>query len=236
MNDADRDLLAGEALGVLTRDEEKHVAELVAKDDGAANELRRHRATVAALEAGVAREQPSADLFDRILAEIQPGPPEPVVARPAAASPRRRWSWSWAPRLATAGFAAAAIVLGLAVFTGGRGDPDLRAAVAGTTQFAGVSGEASLYEPGGSEGELVLELENVPPPPAGHHYEVWVLRSEGNGAMEAVGSFTPGSEDTRLEFRLPGAGDYRAVDVSVEPDGGPAEHSTVSLAGASFES
>ena len=191
MNDADRDLLAGEALGVLSRDEEKHVAQLVAKDGGAANELRRHRATVAALEAGVAREQPSADLFDRILAEIQPAPPEPAAARPPAASPRRRRSWGRAPRLAAAGFAAAAVVLGIAVFTGGT-DPDFQAQVAGTEQFAAVSGEASLYGPDRNEGELVLELENVPAPPAGHHYEVWVLRSEGDGEMEAVGSFTPG--------------------------------------------
>ena len=82
----------------------------------------------------------------------------------------------------------------------------------------------------------MLELENVPPPPAGHHYEVWVLRSEGGGEMEAVGSFTPDGDDPRLELPLPGPGDYRAVDVSVEPDGGPAEHSGVSLAGGSFES
>ena len=236
MNDADRDLLAGEALGVLSREEERHVAELVAKDRGAAKELERHRATVTALEAGIARERPSADLFDRILAEVQPAPAQPAAARPAAASPRRRWSWSRAPRLAAAGFAAAAVVLGIAVFTDGGNDPDVQAQVSGTEQFAAVSGEASLYGPDRSEGELVLELENLPAPPAGHHYEVWVLRSEGDGEMEAVGSFTPDGEDARIELPLPGPGDYQAVDVSVEPDGGPTEHSGVSLAGGSFES
>ena len=39
-----------------------------------------------------------------------------------------------------------------------------------------------------------------------------------------------------LELPLPGPGDYRAVDVSVEADGGPPEHSSVSLAGGSFDS
>ena len=34
MNDVDRDLLVGEALGALSPEEEKHVAELVAKDGG----------------------------------------------------------------------------------------------------------------------------------------------------------------------------------------------------------
>jgi hypothetical protein len=52
--------------------------------------------------------------------------------------------------------------------------------------------------------------------------EVWVLRREAEGEMEAVGVFVPTSATPDLEFRLPGPGDYEAVDVSVEPDGGPA--------------
>ena len=82
----------------------------------------------------------------------------------------------------------------------------------------------------------MLDLEHVPAPPSGHHYEVWVLRREGGGAMEAVGSFTPEGDEAKLELPLPGPGDYQAVDVSVEPDGGPAEHSSVSLASGSFGS
>lgn len=224
MNDTDRDLLAGEALGVLSPDDATRVADLVAKDRVAAVELEQDRATVAAIEAGLARTRPSSDLFDRILAEVQPAPA-------ASAQPRRRWSW--APRLGAAGAAAATVLLGLVLFTGGPGEPDARAAVAGTPQFTDVSGTATLDE---DVGELVLELENVPAPPAGYHYEVWVLRTEGGGAMEAVGSFTPEGDSARLELPLPGPGDYRAVDVSVEPDGGPPEHSSVSLAGGSFES
>jgi hypothetical protein len=54
--------------------------------------------------------------------------------------------------------------------------------------------------------------------------------------MEAVGVFTPIAQDVELELRLPGPGTYRAVDVSVEPDGGSAEHSGRSLAGGRFES
>ncbi len=219
MNDSDRDLLAGEALGVLSPDDAKLAAELVAKDAVAAAELEQHRATVAAIEASVARAQPSADLFDRILTEVRPAP-----------TPQRR-RWSWAPRIAVAGAAVGAFLIGIALFTGGSADPDARAAVAGTPAFAGVSGNATL-----DDGELVLALENVPAPPAGHHYEVWVLRTEGGGEMESVGSFTPEGESARLELPLPGPGDYRALDVSVEPDGGSPEHSNVSLAGGSFES
>ena len=218
MNDADRDLLAGAALGALSTTEREHVAALVSFDAAAATELEQHRATVAAIEAGVARERPPADLFDRVLAEITPAP----------AAPRRR---RWAPRLAAAGFAAAAVVLGLAVFSGDSSDPDARAAVAGTPEFTDVSGSATL-----DGGQLVLELDNLPAPPTGHHYQVWVLRSEGGGEMEAVGAFTPEGESARLQLPLPGQGDYQAVDVSVEPDGGPAEHSGISLAGGKFQS
>ncbi len=133
--------------------------------------------------------------------------------------------------------AVAGAVIGVALFgDGGLGDADARATVAGTPQFVGVSGEAKLFSPDEASGLLVLDLENLPPPPGGHHYQVWVLRSEGGGAMEAVGSFTPADEQARLEFRLPGPGEYSAVDVSVEPDGGPAEHSSVSLAGGRFAS
>lgn len=221
MTDDDRDLLAGEALGALSADDATRVAVLVARDGPTAAELEAHRATVAVLEAGVARERPSADLFDRIRAEIEP-----------AASVRRRRTLRWSPRFAAAGLAAAAaVVLAFVVLADGRGEPDARAAIAGTPEFADVTGAAKLYG-----NELVLDLQDVPAPPSGHHYEVWVLRSEGGGEMEAVGSFTPEDEDASLEFRLPGPGDYRAVDVSVEPDGGPAEHSSVSLAGGSFDS
>ena len=54
--------------------------------------------------------------------------------------------------------------------------------------------------------------------------------------MEAVGTFTADGDDARLELRLPGPGDYQAVDVSIEPDSGPAEHSGISLAGGTFQS
>ena len=54
--------------------------------------------------------------------------------------------------------------------------------------------------------------------------------------MEAVGSFTPDGERMRLDLPLPGPGDYQAIDISIEPDGGPPEHSSVSLAGGRFGS
>ena len=48
------------------------------------------------------------------------------------------------------------------------------------------------------------------------------------------GVFTPTSSDVELELPLPGPGDYAAVDVSVEENGGPPAHSDTSLAGGTF--
>lgn len=95
-----------------------------------------------------------------------------------------------------------------------------------------MSGEVLLFDPSKPEGRIVLNLAAIPPSPAGHHYQVWVLRAEGGGAMEAIGAFSPDSDTTQIELPLPGPGDYAAVDISVQEDGGPSEHSGVSIAGA----
>jgi hypothetical protein len=83
-----------------------------------------------------------------------------------------------------------------------------------------VSGSVTLFDPETPAGRIVLELADVPPSPAGHHYQVWVLRDEGAGAMEAIGVLSPDV----------------AVDISVEEDGGRPEHSGASVAGASLSS
>ena len=92
-------------------------------------------------------------------------------------------------------------------------------------------GEARLYGSTQPGGVVRLELADVPDAPDGSHYEVWVLRPSAGEAMEAVGVFDAGGAEVELELGLPGAGDYAAVDISVEPDAGPPEHSGTSLAG-----
>jgi Anti-sigma-K factor rskA len=98
----------------------------------------------------------------------------------------------------------------------------------------GVRGEATLYRPTSPDGVVVVDLARIAPPPAGDHYEVWVLRAGGGGSMEAVGSFSPHSGSARLQLPLPGPGTYAALDRSLQQDGGPATHSSISVAGATF--
>ena len=242
MSEQERDLAAGAALGALSAEDAARLDAELARSPELAAHLEDYRATVSMLEATVGRERPPADLFDRVLDRIEAeaeaeAVPAPVQEEPARGRERRRErSWRLWPAFAAGAAAAAAVALVL-VLAGGDdlGTPDARAAVQGTEDFPGVRGEARLYRAGQEDGVVVVALDDVPTPAAGEHYEVWVLRKEAGGEMEAVGVFTPTTASVDLEFRLPGPGDYEAVDVSVEEDGGPAAHSGTSLAGGVFE-
>ena len=230
MIDEHRDLAAAEALGTLTPEESEQLYAALERDHALAGELEEYRSTVSVLEAGVARETPSYDLFAGILADV-----EPEASRPAAVRPSRSWRRGLPAfalgTVATAAVFAVALALGS---SSGLGTPDAVAVVRGTPEFVGVHGEARLYGSGTPDGVLRLELADVPAAPEGEHYEVWVLRPSTGDVMEAVGVFDPTTPEVSLELGLPGAGDYVAVDISVEPDAGPPEHSGMSLAGGTF--
>ncbi len=185
------------------------------------------QATIAFVEQSLPRVSPPADMFDRILAEIRPEatvvPLRPRVHRRGVVP------------VVGAITAIAAVVLIAVVALGGDdlGTPDARAAISGKSVPA-VSGEAKLFGSSADGGTVRVSLNDVPAAPSGHHYEVWVLRAEGGGEMESVGVFTPASSDVELDLPLPGPGNYAAVDISVEEDGGPPAHSPTSLAGGTF--
>ena len=191
------------------------------------NQFEIDQATLAFVERSLPRVTPPADMFDRILAEIRPEATV-VPLRPKA---HRRAIVPVAGALA----AVAAVVLIAVVALGGDdlGPPDARAAISGKSDPS-VSGEAELFGVNADGGTVRVSLRDVPPPPSGHHYEVWVLREEGGGAMESVGVFTPTSSAVELDLPLPGPGNYAAVDVSVEEDDGPPAHSDTSLASGAF--
>jgi anti-sigma-K factor RskA len=230
MIDEDRDLAAAEALGPLTPEESEQLYVALERDHALAAELEGYRSTVSALEAGVAREAPSYDLFAGILAEVEHEASQPAIARSSRGWKRGLSAFALGI-VATAAVFAVALALGS---SSGLGTPDAVAAVHGTPEFAGVHGEARLYGSGTPDGVLRLDLADLPAAPEGEHYEVWVLRPSAGDVMEAVGVFDPATPEVRLELGLPGAGDYVALDISVEPDAGPPEHSGTSLAGGTF--
>lgn len=232
MTDDTRDLLAVEALGALSPHESERLTAELDGDPALTRQLEDYRSTVSLLEAGIARESASYDLLPGILAEIA------VEAPRTTPELRRGASWRRALPAFVVGAAAAAAVFAVALALGSAdelGTPDAVAAVRGTPDFAGVHGEARIYGAQTPGGVLRLDLAAVPVAPEGEHYEVWVLRPASGGDMEAVGVFDPTSTDVSLELGLPGAGEYVAVDISLEPDAGPPEHSGTSLAGGKFE-
>ena len=236
MNDDLRELAALEALGALSPDESRRLAEAAHADGDLAAQRDADEAVVAALRSAVAPVAPPADLGDRIVALTRTEATSAVTPAPAAAG----W-WSrlrrrpLVPVLAAAFVAAAAAVAITLIATNdpGLGAPTVEASVVNHDPSMNVGGTAALYDPSRPDGKVVVNLTSLPPAPAGHHYEVWVLRS-GATQMEAVGSFSPDQPSVRLELPLPGSGTYGALDVSVEEDSGPADHSGKSVAGATF--
>ncbi|MFM9018882.1 MAG: anti-sigma factor [Actinomycetota bacterium] len=201
------------------------------------------RDTMDALGRALPRVSPSADLGDRIVAAAAAdagagagadagAPLAPVVSLDEHRSRRRLVLSSLA---AAACAAAVAVGVTLAVTSNGPADPGpLTASTAIVAQAGdGVSGTASLYASEQAGGTVQVKLSDVPAPPKDHHYEVWVLE-KGSTEMTSVGSFTPSSRNVDLTLPLPAPADYAAVDISVEPNGGPPAHSGTSLAGAKF--
>ncbi|MEZ5102502.1 MAG: anti-sigma factor [Thermoleophilia bacterium] len=233
-----RDLVALLALDALDGEERASAESAVAADPVLQAELASHREALGLL---VPDAPAPAGLWDRIALELD-DPAAATTAEPEAplapVLPLRRRR---APLVGGVAAAAAAIAAAVAItiaVAGGDEDPSLGrlAATAGLVAQAApgpVEGAVHLFSPDVAGGVLVVDLQKVPPAPAGHHYELWVLRRDSTH-MEAVGTFVPTDDSTHLELPLPGPGEYAAFDISIQADGGPPEHSGVSLANASF--
>lgn len=177
-----------------------------------------HGETVERLERAMAPVRPPDDLFDRILAETRPAQVLPF---------RRRIARTASPVVAAAVATVGAVLLTLRLTGGdGLGDPVLRAALASRS----IEGTAALYRPDERDGMLVVDLDRVPQPPPASYYEIWISRPDGRKVP--IGTFTPEDGKVHLELRLPTPGRYLSVDISVEEEDGPPEHSGRSVATA----
>jgi anti-sigma-K factor RskA len=155
---------------------------------------------------------PPASLKDRIMAEVEReaallAQAGPAADRPAAAAPRRRRRFPSLGLWRLAPVAAALLIAGVLVGTQlGGGTKDVSFDRAGAT-----------LQVDGSKATLVAD--NLPAPPAGRVYEVWVQPKGGTPQPTNV-LFTPRS-DGSAEAAIPGdASDIGAVLVTDEPPGG----------------
>jgi len=214
-----RELAALDALGLLIESERLRLREALVADPALAGDHSADRALVARLASEMARTPLPAPLYDRTLAAI-------AAARPASAvslaSRRRR------PLVVAATFAAAAAAAVVLVVARSRDhQPIARAALA-----AGPAHGAAELRAGGG-GTIVVRLDGLKPAPAGHHYELWLLPA-GESQMSAVARLTPSAGHVEARFKLPAAGTYAAVDVSLEPDDAPTTQPHQSIMQAAF--
>jgi len=233
-----RELLGAYAVNALEPPERAAVEGHLSSCAHCRDEVAAHQETLQALTLSA----PAPDhVWDRVEAKIQSERQSPATAdaepgNATVTSIGRARAPRWlGASLGVAAAVAAAVALTLVVSKDdGPGTPTVQASVVPTSSESALSGQVRLFAPSTPAGRIILDLSDIPPSPAGHHYQVWVLRTDAAGAMEAVGAFSPEANDAQIELRLPGPGEYAAVDISVQEDGGPPEHSGVSIAGASL--
>jgi anti-sigma-K factor RskA len=181
-----------------------------------------HKDTIERLERHVARVTPSDDLFDRILDDVQP---------PATVIPfRRRRMPAWASSAAAAALAAAAAVAVTVAVTrdgDGLGDPIREVHVSNER----VDGTLAVYRQDDGNRLLVVDLDNVPTAQRDQFYEIWISRP-GSSVKIPVGAFIPRDGHAHLEVPLPTEGKRLSIDISVEDEDGPPEHSGDTVAQA----
>ena len=168
----------------------------------------------------------SSALRDASRLPVVPAPDLPPM-RPPPASPdpspgRRRGRW-----LLGAAAVLLALLLGVGGYTAGRDrDPGQTVALAATTGDA--TAEARMRGAGDDQ-IMTMTARGLPRPPAGAHYEVWLV--DDAGREFPVGVLAADGEGV---WSLPAevAARYRVIDVTLEPaDGDPSRSAESVLRG-----
>lgn len=203
------------ALDALNEDEQRGFEDHLAACDRCREDLAGLREAAAALAYGAVGPDPPAALKERILEQARAERPNVVSL------PRRRRGWT-AP-LAAAAALAAAVALGVGIWSATR--------PAGGNAFTRV-----LDEPGarvikmGDHGALAVAPNGdaalalrVPKAPSGKTYEAWVIRdTSGRTIVKPAGLFEGGKEASVLELshRVPRSS---VIGVTVEKAGGASQ-------------
>lgn len=188
----------------------------------------------------LAYEPPSADLRDRVLAQIdlvpQDEPATPDLPAPVTSLESRRRVPGWVAGVA--GAAAAALVVavaGLAVvvndLSGQLSDAEtkttqleevLAAPDAATVTAEGPDGAMGRVVASPAMGEAVLVSADMEPAPHGHTYEAWLI----DDGFTSVGLFDPDDDGRAMHMVAGDLSQAVAIGVTVEPVGGSPEPTT----------
>jgi anti-sigma-K factor RskA len=159
---------------------------------------------------------PPPALKDRIMAEVEREAALLAQAGPAADRPERpsreRRGFSWLSGWRLAPVAAALLVAGVLVGTS-LGGPDTRT-IAASVEASGASAELQV------EGESAkLVAQNLPAPPEGRVYEVWLMPEDSETPEPTDVLFEPRADGSAVAA-IPGVEGVRQVLVTDEPRGG----------------
>jgi anti-sigma-K factor RskA len=198
-------------------------------------------------------EEPPADLFDRIVAQLPahsadvsapaapaaPAAPPPVTDQLSAARERRNVRRrSAGMRNWLIGVAAAAVIalggVGVGAYVANQNDPltqvlqaqDVRQA---TVEVSG--GGTAIVSIAPSKDALVVRMKDVPPPPEGKVYQMWLIPKDGStpvsqGLMDAEALSKPAV--------VKGIHSAAALGITVEPAGGSTAPTRPTVAAATL--
>jgi hypothetical protein len=221
---AQRESVGAYVLGALPEDEHVAFAGHLPACDVCAREVAELQVVADALALGVPQVVPARDLKDRIIAVVRSEAELLAASGPQADRPpppiRRRW-WRGsvlAVRPLAAAVAAAALVAvgvagGVALSGGGGGGRTIPAQV---RIDSAPSARASLVV---ADGATHLRVRNMPPPPPGKVYEVWLQR--GSAAPTPTSTLFSVDRAGRADVGVPNASQgFDQVLVTAEPAGG----------------
>ncbi|MFP3459364.1 anti-sigma factor [Arthrobacter globiformis] len=203
-----------------------------------------------------AEEEPPADLFARIVAQLPAAAPaaeaaktaagahaegdapaEPAADELAAARQRREVRRRSAGlRNWLVGVAAAAVIalggVGIGAYVANQNDPLRQVVEAQDARQATVDvsgGGTATVSISPSHDALVVRMKDVPPPPAGKVYQMWLIPKDGStpvsqGLMDAEALSKPAL--------VKGIGSAAALGITVEPAGGSATPTLPTVAAA----
>jgi hypothetical protein len=107
------------------------------------------------------------------------------------------------------------------------GDPIRRVSISNER----VDGTLALYRPEGGNRVLVADLDRVSDVPEGRYYELWIS-SPGSDVKIPIGSFSPTEGQVHLVVPLPTEDKQLSIDISIEEETGPPDHSGQTIATA----
>ncbi|WP_255770968.1 anti-sigma factor [Pseudarthrobacter sulfonivorans] len=203
-----------------------------------------------------AQEEPPADLFERIVAQLPslaqlPGDgPAAPPALPSAAEPQpqptdelsaarakreaRRRPGSTRRWFAAAAAAAVIALGGVAVgsYVADQNDPLNQVVRAGDVREASVpvaAGGTATVLISSSKDALVIKMKDVPPPPAGKVYQMWLIPKDGSAP---VSEGLMDKEALSKPAVVKGIAAAASLGITVEPVGGSAAPTTPTVAAA----